>query len=100
MLGEKHPEVVKAFAGRALAQRRPAEALPALQDAWSREGNRGDVELGFLLAEAYAQKGQSKDAASVLKQLGKGKPMAKALHALGDLHQAAKRADEAASAAS
>ncbi|MBF5042853.1 tetratricopeptide repeat protein [Aggregicoccus sp. 17bor-14] len=99
MLGAKDPEVVKAFAGQALVQHRPEDALPALQDAWSREGNRSDVELAFLLAEAYAQKGQGKDASEVLKGLlAQGKPTAKALHALGDLHQAAARADEAARA--
>ncbi|HEX4622154.1 MAG TPA: tetratricopeptide repeat protein, partial [Myxococcaceae bacterium] len=56
-----------------------------------------DVELSLVLAEAYAAKHQSKQAAdALLKVLAKHKDSAKALHALGNIRQADKNADEAA----
>jgi predicted Zn finger-like uncharacterized protein len=99
LLGMKNAEVVKAMAGSALARRDPDAALPILLEAKAREANEDDRELDMLLAESYAQKGDAKAAEEVLKRvLNLDKGSAKALHALGNLHQAASRADEAAKA--
>jgi predicted Zn finger-like uncharacterized protein len=99
LLGEKHVEVVKAFAGKALTDRKQAEALPRLTDAFNREGGQSDVELAFLLAETYAAQKQPDQAIGTLKRvLEKHPESAKAHHALGNLYQAAGKADEAAKA--
>ncbi|MHB8874756.1 MAG: zinc-ribbon domain-containing protein, partial [Myxococcaceae bacterium] len=99
LLGKKHPEVVKAMAGSALAGGSADAALALLEDAFARAGNGADVELAFLRAEGYGQKGQGKLALEGLKKvLEKHKDSAKALHAVGNLHQASKEADEAAKA--
>lgn len=97
LLGKKHPDVVKAVAGGELAANQPAAALALLDDALARTENQADLELSFLRAEAYATKGQAKLAADALRRaLEKRKDSAKALHALGNLHQANKDADQAA----
>ena len=99
LLGKKHPEVVKAQAGEALVRRDASAALVLLDDAAARAENAGDLELTFLRAEAYALKGQPKLAAQALEKVrsqSHDKGLAKALHALGDLHQANKEADLAA----
>ncbi|MFZ5470790.1 MAG: tetratricopeptide repeat protein [Myxococcota bacterium] len=99
LLGEKHPEVVKALAGRALTTRDVDGALLLLEDALARTENQKDLELAFLRAEAYAAKGQSKLAANALEAVLEQKPdSAKALHALGNLHQLNKDAQAAAQA--
>ncbi|MFP2931766.1 tetratricopeptide repeat protein [Pyxidicoccus sp. 3LG] len=97
LLGQKDVDVIKASAAMALTSRQPDTVLSSLADAYSRESNQGDLELAFLLAEAYAQKRDDKRAVETLKKvLAKDAKSAKAHHALGNLHQAAGRADEAA----
>ncbi|HEX8700694.1 MAG TPA: tetratricopeptide repeat protein, partial [Myxococcaceae bacterium] len=99
LLGSKNPEVIKAFAGSALARRQADEVLASLQDASSREANAGDVEMAFLLAEAQALKRQEKQAIATLdKVLKVKKDSAKALHMLGNLHRDANRPDDAVKA--
>ncbi|HZA14994.1 MAG TPA: tetratricopeptide repeat protein [Myxococcaceae bacterium] len=86
LIGEKHPEVVKALAGDALASSRPDQARLLLEDAVIR--NDGDPELKLLLAEAYVARNQPERAVQTLeKVLAKDPVSAKALHALGTLHQ-------------
>jgi predicted Zn finger-like uncharacterized protein len=97
LLGMKNAEVVKAFAGHALAAHAPAEALPLLLEAKARAANESDRELDMLLAETYASKGDPKAAEEALQRVLKSeKGSAKALHALGNLKQAAHQADDAA----
>ncbi|XXF79811.1 tetratricopeptide repeat protein [Myxococcaceae bacterium GXIMD 01537] len=99
LLGEKNLEALKYAAGAALTAGSVDSVIPLLRDARSRDANAGDVELAFLLAEAYADKHQEKEAIDTLtKVLAAHSESAKAHHALGDLHQAAGRADEAAQA--
>jgi len=99
LLGTKHPEVVKALAGSALARRQADEVLASLQDAYSREANAGDVEIAFLLAEAQALKRQDKQAIATLEKVLKvRKDSAKALHMIGNLHRDFNRPDEAVKA--
>ncbi|QSQ19396.1 zinc-ribbon domain-containing protein [Pyxidicoccus parkwayensis] len=97
LLGEKDVDFVKASAAMALASRNAESVLPALEDAYSREANQGDLELAFLLSEAYGLKRDTARATETLKKVLAREPKsAKAHHALGNLHQAAGRADEAA----
>ncbi|MBZ4418169.1 tetratricopeptide repeat protein [Myxococcus sp. RHSTA-1-4] len=99
LLGKKDVEVVKAAAAIALTARQVDTVLPALNDAYSREANGGDLELAFLVAEAYAQKRDEARAIDTLKKVLAREPKsAKAHHALGNLHQEAGRADDAAAA--
>ncbi|MCY1016044.1 tetratricopeptide repeat protein [Pyxidicoccus sp. MSG2] len=99
LLGEKDVDVIKASAAMALTSRQTDAVLPALTDAYSREANQGDLELAFLLAEAHGQKRDQAQALETLKKvLARDAKSAKAHHALGNLHQAAGRADEAAAA--
>ncbi|QRK08496.1 zinc-ribbon domain-containing protein [Archangium violaceum] len=99
LLGEKNVEYTKYLAGNALASRDAGKALQLLQDAWSRESNKGDIELALLLAEAQAAKKDSAKAIDTLNRvLQKKSDLAKAHHALGDLYQAGGKADEAAKA--
>jgi predicted Zn finger-like uncharacterized protein len=99
LLGEKNVEVVKVIAGKALTERRQAEALPRLSDALAREGGQNDVELAFLLAETYAAQQQPDQAIGTLKRvLEKHPESAKAHHALGNLYQGTSKADEAVKA--
>jgi predicted Zn finger-like uncharacterized protein len=94
LLGEKHPEVLKAFASEALARRSSDEALGFLGDALARDS--GDLEAAFLRAEAYLQKKQPGQAKSEYEQLLKKRPKsARALHALGLLHRTQSELDEA-----
>lgn len=98
LLGEKNPDVVKSYVGSALAAHNPDLALAGVQEAWNRAVAKGDpdIELGFLLSEALLAKGQNRAAADVLKRaLTLRKNSAKALHALGNMHQAAGEADAA-----
>jgi predicted Zn finger-like uncharacterized protein len=97
LLGAKHPEVVKARAGYALTTRKADEALALLGDALARSENADDVELAFLRAEGFVHKNQVPQARSELEAILKKKPdSARALHALGNLHQLQKEADLAA----
>ncbi|MFL5319920.1 MAG: tetratricopeptide repeat protein [Myxococcaceae bacterium] len=97
LLGPNNAEVVKALSGQKLAEKDPAGALQLLQAAAPRQENANDVELQFLIAEAYAQQGNQKLATQTLEGiLAKRADSAKALHALGNLHQAAGEADDAA----
>jgi cellulose synthase operon protein C len=99
LLGEKNLEVLKAFAGSALARRLPDETLAALKDARSRDANAKDLELAFLLAEAQGLKRQEKEAIATLEGVLKShKDSAKAYHMLGNLHRDANRPDEAVKA--
>ena len=98
-LGQRNLELVKTLAGAALAASRPTEVLSALQDATARKENDADMELGFLLAEAYALQGQRKLAVETLNRLlAVQKNSAKALHALGNLYQSGNEPDKAAKA--
>jgi predicted Zn finger-like uncharacterized protein len=98
-LGARNAEMVKTVAGAALAASRPAEVLGLLQDATARKENDADIELSFLLAEAYAIHGQRKLALEILNRiLTVQKRSAKALHALGNLYQSGNEADKAAKA--
>ncbi|TQF10978.1 tetratricopeptide repeat protein [Myxococcus llanfairpwllgwyngyllgogerychwyrndrobwllllantysiliogogogochensis] len=97
LLGEKDVDVIKAAASLALTSRQADAALPPLLDAFSREANQADLELAFLVAEAQAMKRDQNSAIETLKKVLAADPKsAKAHHALGNLHQAAGRADEAA----
>ncbi|HVE84894.1 MAG TPA: tetratricopeptide repeat protein, partial [Myxococcales bacterium] len=99
LLGMKNAEVAKAFAGHALAMRQPAEALPLLMEARARASNEGDRELDLLLAEVHGSQGDPKAAEAALQAVLRVEPgSAKALHALGNLKQAAHQADDAAKA--
>ncbi|SEU38552.1 tetratricopeptide repeat protein [Stigmatella erecta] len=99
LLGDKNLEVIKAFAGSALARRLPDETLATLKDARSRDANAQDMELAFLLAEAQGLKRQEKEAIATLEQVLKShKDSAKAYHMLGNLHRDANRPDEAVKA--
>ncbi len=99
LLGEKNVEYIKYLAGRALTARQPDTAIQQLRSALSRDTHKGDSELSFLLAEAYAAKKERKTAISTLTEvLGKSPDSAKAHHALGNLYQADNKADEAAKA--
>ncbi|HLL53106.1 MAG TPA: tetratricopeptide repeat protein, partial [Myxococcaceae bacterium] len=99
MLGTKHVEVAKAFAGAALAKKQPDQALVPLKEAKSRAENDKDSELDLLLAEALEQKRDAKGAKDALaKVIARDPKSAKAQHALGNLHQAASDADNAVKA--
>lgn len=99
LLGERNVEALKARAGAALVAKSPDAVLAELQNAASREANLQDVELSFLLAEAYTLKGSAVQAAETLRKiLGRQKDSAKAHHALGNLAQQSSQADEAAKA--
>ncbi len=98
-LGQRNIEVVKAAAGAALAASRPRDVLGLLQEAASRSENDGDLEVSFLLAEAYSFQGQPKLATETLtKVLSVKRASAKALHALGNLYQGSNEAEKAAQA--
>jgi predicted Zn finger-like uncharacterized protein len=97
LLGENNVEYVKFLAGKALAARDANTAIQQARNAWSREANQGDVELALLLAEALSTSKQNDQAIDTLKRvLGKQPDSVKAHHALGNLYQAAGKADEAA----
>ena len=97
LLGAKHPEVVKARAGLALTNKRADEALGLLGEAIARSENADDVELTFLRAEAFVQKNQLPQARSELEGiLKKRADSARAMHALGNLNQIQKEAEQAA----
>ncbi|MCP3167550.1 tetratricopeptide repeat protein [Myxococcus qinghaiensis] len=97
LLGEKDVDVIKATASLALTSRQADAALAPLLDAYSREANHADLELAFLVAEAQAMKRDPNSAIETLKKVLAADPKsAKAHHALGNLHQAAGRADDAA----
>lgn len=86
LIGDKHPEVVKALAGEALTANRADEARLLLEDAVIRIPN--DPELKLLLAEAYVARNQADRAIQTLeKVLAQKADSAKAMHALGLLHQ-------------
>ena len=81
LLGENDPDVIKAVAGSLLAAKDAPGALAVLQ-----RGDSGDVELQFLLAEAYAAQKNSAEARATLEKVLAAQPeSAKAHHALGML---------------
>ena len=97
LLGKKHIEVVKAQAGYALSERDADKALNIVGDALARSENQDDLELLFLRAEGQTQKKQSAQALATLTEiLKKRKDSARAHFAIGQIHQAALAADEAA----
>jgi tetratricopeptide (TPR) repeat protein len=97
LLGAKNPEVVKAHAGAELSAKRPDAAMALLDLALARSENADDVELAFLRAEAFVQKNQVPQARNELEAILKKRPeSARAIHALGNLHQLQKEADLAA----
>jgi len=99
LLGDKNTDVVKASAGNFLSTGYPDRALSMLQDAVARARNDEDLDLFFLLAEAYSAKNQPKLAVEVLnKALAKHKDSARGLHALGDAYRSLKQLDKAAAA--
>ena len=99
LLGEQNLEYVKYQAGAALVGRDANSALQGLNSAWSRDDNKGDVELALLLAESQASLKQNAAAIATLDQVIKKQPkLAKAQHALGNLYQAEGKADEAVKA--
>ncbi len=96
LLGEKHPEVLKALAGAALTDKRTDDALGYLGDALARQENQNDLELLFLRAEAQLQKKQVTPAKSDFEQvLKKDAKSARALHALGLLRKSLNELDPA-----
>ncbi len=95
LLGEKHLEVLKAFASDALTRNSPDEALAFIGDALAR--NADDQECMFLRAEAYLQKKQPAQAKGEYELILKKSPTAaRAHHALGLLHKAQNEPDLAA----
>jgi tetratricopeptide (TPR) repeat protein len=95
LLGEKHPEVLKAMAGEALQQRRADDAMKYISELLARD--EGDLEARFLRAEAYLLKKQAQQAAAEYEAILKKDPKsARALHALGVLLAARGQHDEAA----
>ncbi|HEX5752265.1 MAG TPA: tetratricopeptide repeat protein [Archangium sp.] len=100
LLGEKNVEYTKYLVGKALVAGEAGTALQLAKDAWSRDGNQGDAELGLLLAEAQtARKKDSPEAIDTLNKVLKAQPdLTRAHHALGNVYQAAGKADEAAKA--
>jgi predicted Zn finger-like uncharacterized protein len=100
LLGEKNVEYIKYLAGSALVAGDPNTAIQLVQDAWSRDSNQGDVELGLLLAEAQTfQKKDNAAALETLKRVLQTQPnSARAHHALGNIYQAGGKAEEAAKA--
>jgi predicted Zn finger-like uncharacterized protein len=99
LLGLKNMEALKAMAGAALYSRQADALLADLKDAYSRDANRDDMELAFLLAETYALKRQEKEAIATLDKVIKAhKDSAKAWHMLGNLHRDAGNAEAAAQA--
>ncbi|HZI05794.1 MAG TPA: tetratricopeptide repeat protein, partial [Archangium sp.] len=100
LLGETNVEYTKYLVGSALIAREYGTAIQLAKDAWSRDANQGDAELGLLLAEAQAaQKKDSVEAIDTLNRVLKAQPeLARAHHALGHVYQAGGKADEAAKA--
>ncbi|MEW6433908.1 MAG: tetratricopeptide repeat protein, partial [Myxococcota bacterium] len=95
LLGEKHPEVLKAMAGDALQARNADEAMKYISDLVARD--EGDLEAHFLRAEAYLLKKQAQQAKGEYEAILKKDPKsARALHALGVLLAAQGQADDAA----
>jgi predicted Zn finger-like uncharacterized protein len=95
LLGEKNVEYAKYLAGKALTARDADTAAQLAQAAWN-NGNQGDLELSFLLAEAQAARKQNEQAIDTLKRvLEQQADSVKAHHALGNLYQATGKADEA-----
>ena len=100
LLGETNVEYTKYLVGSSLIARDYGTAIQLAKDAWSRDANQGDAELGLLLAEAQAaQKKDSVEAIDTLNRVLKAQPdLARAHHALGHVYQAGGKADEAAKA--
>jgi predicted Zn finger-like uncharacterized protein len=96
LLGEKHPEVLKARAGSALVKKDAEGALALVGDALAREENQDDLELFYLRAEAYLAKKAIGQARSEYEQILKKNPRsARALHALAMLHRQQNELDDA-----
>ncbi|MCU0695866.1 MAG: zinc-ribbon domain-containing protein [Myxococcaceae bacterium] len=98
LLGEKHPEVLKARASSALVAKDADGALALVGEALAREENQDDLELFFLRAEAYLAKKAIGQARSEYEQILKKSPRsARALHALATLHRQQNELDDAVS---
>ncbi len=94
LLGEKHPEVLKAFASKELTARNPGGAIGYIDDAIARQD---DNELHFLRAEALLQQKELGKAKAEFDQVHKADPTsARALHALALVALAQKDVDGAA----
>ncbi len=100
LLGETNVEYTKYLVGSALVAGEAGTAIQLAQDAWSRDANQADAELGLLLAEAQtAKKKDSVEAITTLTRVLKAQPdLTRAHHALGNVYQAAGKAEEAAKA--
>jgi tetratricopeptide (TPR) repeat protein len=100
LLGENNVEYTKYRVGKALVAGEAGTAIQLAKDAWSRDANQGDAELGMLLAEAQtAKKKDSTEAIDTLNRVLKAQPdLTRAHHALGNVYQAGGKADEAAKA--
>ncbi|HYO67884.1 MAG TPA: tetratricopeptide repeat protein, partial [Archangium sp.] len=100
LLGADNVEYTKYLVGKALVAGESGTATQLAKDAWSRDANKGDAELGLLLAEAQtAKKKDSPEAIDTLNRVLKAQPdSTRAHHALGNVYQAAGKADEAAKA--
>ena len=86
LLGEKHPELLKARAASALVAGDADGALAVVGDALAREENQEDLEFFFLRAEAFLAKKAIGQARSEYEQILKKSPRsARALHALGTI---------------
>jgi predicted Zn finger-like uncharacterized protein len=97
LLGEKHPEVLKADATVALTDKNPDQALTFIDEALAHQDNHADPEFSFLRAEAYLQKKQQGQAKSEYEQILKATPTsARAHHALAGLLRAQNDPDGAA----
>jgi predicted Zn finger-like uncharacterized protein len=98
LLGEKHPEVLKARASSALVAKDADGALALVSEALAREENQDDLELFFLRAEASLAKKAIGQARSEYEQILKKSPRsARALHALATLHRQQNELDDAVS---
>ncbi|MBL9037224.1 MAG: zinc-ribbon domain-containing protein, partial [Archangium sp.] len=97
LIGEKHPEVLKANAGHALVQKDPAAALAFIDEALAHEDNQNDQELRFLRAEALLAQKQLDQAKAEYEQILKTNAKSpRALHALGLIAAAQKDTEKAA----
>ncbi len=95
LLGEAHPEFLKAKAQEALLTKNPEQAMTFLDQALANERNQNDLELTFLRAEAYVAKKQPGQAQTEYEQVLKKAPSnARALAALGQLFRGQNKLDE------
>jgi cellulose synthase operon protein C len=95
VLGETHPELLKAKVQEALLAKNADGALAAVDQALANERNQNDLELNFLRAEAYLAKKQSGPAQTEYEAVVKKQPQnARALSALGSLLRQQNKVDD------